>query len=74
MPGITAVPPVSTMPEDSSSSQPDSRITWCTSEKISSTRGSITPASAWRLSMRGPRSPRPGTSTCVSGSASSCFA
>ena len=32
MPGITAAPPVTTMPEDSSSSQPLSRITWCTSE------------------------------------------
>ena len=35
---------------------------------------SITPASAWRLSMRGPRSPSPGTSTWISGSASSCLA
>ena len=74
MPGMTALPPVSTMPEDSSSSCPDSRMTCCTSAKISSTRGSITPARAWRLSMRGPRSPRPGTSTCWSGSASNCLA
>ena len=36
--------------------------------------GSITPASACLESMRGLRSPRPGTSTCCSGSASSCLA
>src|SRR6218665_3278406 len=74
MPGIIELPPVSTMPEDSISSQPDSPTTSCTRRKISSTRAAITPASTCRLSMRGLRSPRPGTSTWASGSASSCLA
>ena len=74
MPGMMQLPPVKTTPEDKTSSKPDSRITWFTSVKISSTRGSITPARAWRLSMRGLRSPRPGTSTCTSGFTNTCLA
>src|SRR5688572_14049108 len=70
MPRIVALPPVSTIPEDSSSSWPDSRSTCCTSEYSSSTRGSITSASVWRDMTRGARSPMPGTSMFSPGSAS----
>src|SRR5258706_2130533 len=69
-PRITAEPPVSTMPEDSSSSCPDSRSTCCTSENSSSARGSITSASVWRDMTRGARSPIPGPSIISFGSAS----
>jgi hypothetical protein len=52
----------------------DSRTTWCTSEKISSTRGSITPASACLLSMRGRGRPGRAPPPAASGSASNCLA
>jgi hypothetical protein len=70
MPCITAEPPVSTTPLDSSSSKPDSRSTCCTSENSSSARGSMTSASVWRDIERGARSPMPGTSICWLASAS----
>ena len=46
----------------------------CTIEKSSSTRGSMTAASACLESERGPRSPMPGTSILSLGLASTCLA
>ena len=62
MPGMTLAPPVSTMPEDSTSSKPARRNSFWISSYNSSTRGWITSASARRLRLRLGRSSTPATS------------
>jgi hypothetical protein len=52
MPGITDEPPVSTMPDDSTSSKPERRSSAWISSNSSSTRGWMTSASARRDSLR----------------------